>query len=389
LKILDILPPKGSLGAPHFRSRYEGMPDDYEFHILVTGDMVHDGEEFARAKLHVQPSAMPWTRWRMIWRSLALAARAIRLARSKNVDVIICYDPLTLGIAGMLAKFFSGAKLVIEINGHLRDARDARLVKGENSWLRRNLFNLVGSMTLSSADCIKILNQEQYEEWRSILSKKSVVMFHDYVPTSQFRRPGRDDRFLYCLGYPFYRKGVDILIEAFARILPEFPEYRLVIMGHCRKPELQRWKARAVGVGNVEFRNPVPYDEVGDFITSCTALVIPSRSEGMGRVFIEAMAASKPCVGTRVGGIPNVIVDGETGLLAEPENAEDLANKLRVLLADAGLRARMGEAGRRRVEAVLSEIIYVKCFRRMLDEVLPGASIHGGIQFDGYRGGTK
>ena len=244
-------------------------------------------------------------------------------------------------------------------------------------------------MTLSSADCIKVLNREQYKEWHSLLSKKSVVMFHDYVPISLFIKPGRDDQFLYCLGYPFYLKGVDILIESFARILPEFPEYRLVIMGYCLEPELSSWKERVAGVGNIEFRKPVPYDEVGDLISSCSIMVVPSRSEGMGRVFVEAMAAAKPCVGTRVGGVSNVIIDGETGLLAEPENAEDLANKLRLLLANPELRVRMGEAGRRRVEAVLSEKSYVKCFRRMLDEVLFGVSVQSGIQFDGYREGTE
>jgi glycosyltransferase involved in cell wall biosynthesis len=362
------------------------MPEEYAFHILVTGDTAHDGEAFARARLHVQPPALPWTRWRMIRRSLALVVRAVRLARQEKVDVIISYDPLTLGVAGMFAKFFSGAKLVVEINGHIRDARDASLAKGARAGLiRRTLFNLVGSMTLSATDCVKILNREQFLEWESILSRKRVVMFHDYVPTSQFMRPGSDRRFIYCLGYPFYRKGVDILLDAFALIRAEFPEYRLVIMGHCHEPELSRWKARAEGVDNVEFLKPVPYEEVGDYVTSCTILATPSRSEGMGRVFIEAMAAAKPCVGTRVGGIPNVIADGETGLLVEPENPEDLADKLRTLLGDEELRKSMGRAGRRRAETVLSEERYARCYRAMIEFVAKGEKDRNGIIFNGFK----
>lgn len=387
MKILELLPQKGALGAVHFRSRYEGMPDDYRFHVLVTGDTAYDGQTFAQATLHVQPSVYPWTRWLMLKRALGLAARAIRLARRERVDVITCYDPLTLGLVGVLAKMFSGAKLVIEINGHLRNAKAAEYSGSKPSWLRRACFNLIGSTTLWFADCVKILNREQYDEWKRVLARRTVVQFHDFVPIDNFLPSGKDESYVLCLGHPFYLKGVDTLFEAFTRITQEFPDVRLVVMGHCREPDLADWEDWAAKIGNVEIRKPVPYDKVGKHINACTALVVPSRSEGMGRVFIEAMAAAKPCVGTWVGGIPNVIKDGVSGLLVEPENAEDLADKLRTLLADAGLRARMGEAGRQRVEKVLSGAKYVECYRRMLDVELPGA--RKGLRFNGYEEGAE
>ncbi len=313
-----------------------------------------------------------------------MIVRGIRLARKERVDVVVSYDPLTLGFIGVLVKLFSGAKLVVEVNGHIRDAKDLSLAGGKVGFLRRKLFNLVGSLSLLMADCVKVLNQEQYEEWRTYLSRKKVVIFHDYVPTSQFVLSERENSYLYCLGYPFYRKGVDILLEAFAMIQQEFPELRLVIMGHCRGPELSRWKAKAKNIPNVEFRKPVPYDEVAEYLGACTALVVPSRSEGMGRVFIEAMATGKPCVGTRVGGIPNVIADGRSGFLVSSEDPHDLAAKLRILLADKDLRRRMGREGRRIAETMLSDRQYVLNFQKMMDIAMDDAAPCRGICFNGF-----
>lgn len=385
MKILDILPVKGSLGAEQFRSRYRGMPEEYQFHILATGDVEYDGEEFANAKLYVQPPAAPWTRWRMIRRAMSMAIRAVRVARREKVDIVISYDPLTLGVIALLAKLFSGAKLVIEVNGHIRNAEASAIAKGGAGWFKRTLFNTVGSITLAMADAVKLLNEKQYEEWRSILARKPVAVFHNFVPTSRFRDTGEDEHFVYCLGHPFHVKGVDILLDAFAKISSEFPDYRLIVMGHCRQPALRRWKERAAGIERAEFRAPVPEVEVIGYLSRCSMLVNPSRSEGMGRVFIEAMASGKACIGTTVGGIPNVIVDGETGFLVAPEDTDDLAAKLRLLLADPNLRGRMGKAGRRRTETVLSEKSYVQCYRAMIEFVAKGEKDRNGIIFNGFK----
>jgi glycosyltransferase involved in cell wall biosynthesis len=72
--------------------------------------------------------------------------------------------------------------------------------------------------------------------------------------------------------------------------------------------------------------------------------------EGLSRTSVEAMAAGRPVVASRIGGLPFTVADGGTGLLCEPGDAEDLARKLEVLLDDAGMRRRFGEAGRRQFE---------------------------------------
>ncbi|WP_338670200.1 glycosyltransferase [Pseudodesulfovibrio methanolicus] len=378
MKILDILPPKGSLGAPHFRSRYEGMPEDYEFHILVTGDLAFDGDKFASATLHVQPQVVPWT-WKLkIWRVFGMMFRGIRLARREKVDVIISYDPLTLGIIGAVVKFFTGAKLIVEVNGHIKDAKAARLSGKRVGLIKRKLYNLIGNISLMSSDCVKLLDNEQFEEWYSVIKNKKIVMFHDYVPTSIFLPSNEDDNYLYCLGFPFYLKGVDILLKAFSLIQKDFPTTRLLVMGHCREPERSSWVARAAEIGNVEIHNPVNYEEVAQYIGKCTALVLPSRTEGVARVFLEAMATGKPCIGTNVGGTPNIIKDGVNGFVVPSEDYVALAESMKKLLSDPLMQKHMGEAGRKFIKTNFSDEMYVVNFAKMIDIVSdPNAPTHG------------
>jgi len=108
--------------------------------------------------------------------------------------------------------------------------------------------------------------------------------------------------------------------------------------------------ARQAGVGErVRFLGW--RDDIPRIVTALSVFVLPSANEGMGRVLVEAMAAGVPVIGTRVGGIPSVIADGECGLLVEPGDVAGLSGAIGKLLADGPLAARMGAAGRRRALA--------------------------------------
>jgi len=91
-------------------------------------------------------------------------------------------------------------------------------------------------------------------------------------------------------------------------------------------------------------------DDVPALLAGCDVFCLPSRAEGMPLVILEAMAQARPVVATSVGGTPELVVDGETGLLVPPNDVDCLADALARVLADPGLATRMGEAGRARVE---------------------------------------
>jgi len=99
-------------------------------------------------------------------------------------------------------------------------------------------------------------------------------------------------------------------------------------------------------------------------------VAVPSWVEGFGRVAVEAMLARKPVVGSAVGGIPEIVVDGDTGIIARPKDPKDLAARLAYLLDDGGLRRRMGEAGAERAHRLYRPEKHVDRVVRVYEEIL-------------------
>ena len=182
--------------------------------------------------------------------------------------------------------------------------------------------------------------------------------------------PGRstDGRYILFVGHPFHLKGVDVLIKAFMRISERFPDYSLKIIGHCPdKAEKAAYQVLAQSNKRVEILSPVFYGELAAFMQDCSFLVLPSRSEAMGRVLLEAMACAKPVIGSNVGGIPEVIVDGINGLLFRSGDDADLAEKMERLLSDESLRAGMGAAGAEDVRNRFSSRKYAERFYELIN----------------------
>jgi len=105
-------------------------------------------------------------------------------------------------------------------------------------------------------------------------------------------------------------------------------------------------------------------------LASFDIFVLPSRSEGFGRVNLEAMAMGKPVISTKVGGIPEVVIDGITGILVPPENARDLGHAIMRLLNDAQLKKSLGREGRRRVERHFTLQAHVQRIEEIYGEIL-------------------
>lgn len=144
-------------------------------------------------------------------------------------------------------------------------------------------------------------------------------------------------------------KGVDVLLRAMTQV-----DATAWIIGDGPLRTSLEADAVRLGVGGrVRFLGPLPDADVVAHLHACDALVLPSvtHAETFGMVQLEAMTCGKPVVSTRVrSGVPWVNRDGETGLIVEPGDADALAGALNRLVHDAGLRMRMGQAGRARVE---------------------------------------
>lgn len=139
-------------------------------------------------------------------------------------------------------------------------------------------------------------------------------------------------------------KGLDVGLRAFINIAAEFPQTVLLIAGDGPEREsLEKMAADAGLSPRVRFMGWI--DAKPEFLSVCDLFVMPSRNEGMGRAAVEAMAAGLPVVASGVGGIKDLVVNGESGLLCEPENAEALADNLTALLRDPARARWMGAHG--------------------------------------------
>jgi len=369
-KILILSPDTYDPTLPNFKDRYEMLSMEYDLHIITQSDSKFDGYKMGEATLHVIPSHGDYGIKANVRYVAQIVALGKRVGREHGIDIIISYDPLTLGLAGRLLKVILHAKLIIEVNGHL--LIDGFLdKKGFKADLRKKLFSYFIRFCLNGTDLVKFLNHVQKAEWQSQIEHKEVVMFHDFVPTHVFSDTGNHNgNYLLFVGHPYYRKGVDILIKAFKQIAHFFPETKLFIVGHAWS-EKKLYEAMAVGCNTIQFMKPLHYDGIMELFKNCTFCVLPSRSEAMGRVVLESMASAKPVIGSNVGGIPEYIQDGVTGLLFENENIDDLAAKMKLLLEDNELRERLGRHAYKKSHSDYSSEAYLGHFRSMIKMVSP------------------
>jgi glycosyltransferase involved in cell wall biosynthesis len=163
----------------------------------------------------------------------------------------------------------------------------------------------------------------------------------------------RDEVALF-FGYIREYKGLDLLLEAWPAVARARPAARLVVAGDPvrldghRRRELEAWAAR---VGAVHRFGYVPFSEVSRYFAAADVLVMPYRHVSQSGVLYLALSLGVPVLATRVGGLPEVLADGESALLVDPESPVALTEGLGRLLGDTGLRRRLARGGHRVADA--------------------------------------
>jgi glycosyltransferase involved in cell wall biosynthesis len=160
-------------------------------------------------------------------------------------------------------------------------------------------------------------------------------------------------------------KGFDLLVTALAGVAARVPDTHVVLIGSGDEQDALQARAAALGVADRLHITGSVTDVVGR-LAGADVLAAPSRNEGMGRVLVEAMALGLPVVGTRVGGIGDVITENECGLLVPPDDAAALTEALVELGLDTARRAQLGAAARPRAEA-FSTTVAVTTMRAIYD----------------------
>ncbi len=275
------------------------------------------------------------------------------------------------GVLGRLAGRLAGVPWVIHtFHGHVYEGYGSRLASAAFLWVERALAPLADRL-------VALTPREKADHLRRGVGRSDQFrVVPSGVPLDRFRsRPPRaasraslglpPDAFLVgSVGRLIPLKGHDLLVRALAHLPGD--THAAVLGEGEERPALERLAAE-LGVGHrlhlLGWRDDVP-----GFLAAVDALAMPSRNEGMGRAAVEAMAAGRPVVAARVSGLADVVAHGETGFLVPPESPGALARALERLRRDPGLRARMGEAGRKRAERFSLETMLA-----LLDDLLEEA----------------
>lgn len=176
---------------------------------------------------------------------------------------------------------------------------------------------------------------------------------------------------LLCIGRLVEEKGFDLAIRALPRIRARFPGTTLMIAGDGKERRPLETLAAEQGLGtSIEFTGWIEPDRIPRMINEATAVIMPSRwAEPFGLVALQGGQMARPVVATRVGGLPEVIVDGETGVLVPPEDSDAIVDAVISLLEKPESAVRMGKAGRVRGSEVFGMESMVNAYEALYHRV--------------------
>lgn len=303
---------------------------------------------------------------RQLWDVAFFVSTGLRLSlRAGRYDAIVAYGPYRTGIAAYILKVLTRTPLILELPGNPRKTFDF----GGGAWTRikRLLAPRLVSFLVKRADHLWLRYPGQVPGLGEA-DQSRVSIFPNFVPINTVRVGVPGEKYILFLGFPWDLKGVDLLILAWNRLWRRFPDWHVKIIGHC--PDRSPYIALQGDNTAIEFGYPVPHPKAMELMERCSIFVLPSRTDAMARVLIEAMAAGKPIIASRVDGTPHYLEHGRTALLFESENVDELTAHLETFLQSPAMASGMGEAAHAYAHAELSEVRYAERFRDMVEQTI-------------------
>jgi glycosyltransferase involved in cell wall biosynthesis len=299
-----------------------------------------------------------------------------------RTQVVIAQSPYEGFVAALAIKvaawFGYKVGLAVEVHGDFEES--LFLYRGIRfRALHRFLMKQAALYSLAQADVLRAISSSTTNQLKRWAPKTTIVQFPAWTDIETFLEAGRTKTNEACsivyAGVVSPVKGIHCLIDAFSFTAEEFRRSQLLIIGkeeNVGYADDLRHQIRKLGLENrVRFLGHEPQSELAIWMAKASVLVLPSMSEGLGRVIIEAMATGTPVIGSRVGGIPELIKDGVNGFLIAPGDAEALAEKLRWVLKNPDKARAMGRSARVFAQQTFSTENYVRGYRQIFQLGLP------------------
>jgi glycosyltransferase involved in cell wall biosynthesis len=278
-----------------------------------------------------------------------LLGRVQQLHSVKPIDVIHAHAALPCGHAAALLSRRLNVPFVVTVHG-LDVFNNCHLGGIPAAWRRKVSVDVY--CAARNVVCISGKVQEVLKTGTPAETCSTIV--HNGVDPSLFSpNPadgGQFDPQILMVGTLLRSKGHELVLRALEYLKPSFPKLRCLIIGEG--PDRARFEAlvRELGIGHqVQFVGRQSRSEVADAMRRCSVFVLPSRDEGLGCVYLEAMSCGKPVIGCQGQGIDEVIEHRKNGWLVPAEGLEELVLGLSALLGSPELRTRIGTVARRTI----------------------------------------
>jgi len=368
-KAFDVL-----ILAPHFpgAARRETLSNDkqtlvvhrYRYFLPALESLASEGGIMARIRQN--PLRILLVPFFLIAQLFAVA----RLHRQHRFDAIHAHWIIPQGLVAAVFRLISRHAPPILMTSHGSDLfalRGSMMIR-----LKRWIMTRASKITVVSAAMREYCANAGYDAANITVAPMGVDLQTAFTPGAESgERSG-----LIFIGNLVEIKGLAFLIEAMAMLVARYPELRLTVVGDG--PERQTLVAlteRLQLQDNVCFVGSVPNTQLPDLLRAASVAVMPSLQEGLGLVAIEAMGCGCAVVASDLPAIRDSVLPGETGLVAKPGDAQDLADKIDQLMANEELRHSLAENGRRRAVEIFDWRTvgdsYVKLIADMLDGSVP------------------
>lgn len=348
IDILHIQKVAGIAGSEnHLLTLLPQLPQyGYQPTMLVLADSEDRPASFIE---QMQGAGIP-TKVMSMWGDLdpLLLPRLVRFIRQDNYNIVHTHL-LHADLYGTLAASMASVKFVISTRHNDNSFRKLYPMGKLMAWITGYIDRVI---------CISEHVRDFSEKVEETPKDKMKVIYYGINPSlvigdASWRQQlgwGNDVPVLGIVARLTEQKGHRTLLKAMPEVLHQFPKTRLVVVGDGELTAQLHQEAVQLGISdNIHF---LGYREnAAAMMSGFDIFVHPSRWEGFGLVFLEAMIASLPIVATEVSAIPEIVIDGETGLLVPPDNADALAQALLKLMSDPRKCQQFGTAGRYRVEA--------------------------------------
>jgi glycosyltransferase involved in cell wall biosynthesis len=352
--------------SPSLEQKFAALEAELDVRVLAAAARVAGGDSRFRLVRPIRPRALDGLAFYAL-----LPFRVARELRSFRPDAVLAQgaQEAALCVLGRrLARM--PAKVIADIHGD--PAAPARLY---GSPRRRALAPL--------ADALARFGLRQSDGVRTISAYTSgLVLGAGVEPTAEFAAfmdlepfverepvPLPERPAALFVGVLERYKAVDVLADAWRLAAPRVPGASLHVVGRGALREVPE-RLVADLPGQTRWTEALPTPDVARALDESTVLVLPSRSEGLGRVVVEAFCRGRGVVGSRVGGIPDIVEDGTTGALVAPGDASALADALVRVLSDRGYAERLGAAAHEAVRPWLATPEeYARRIRELVDDV--------------------